>query len=143
MTKFVEEKLRDMGLSSNSLRTDTNYCGEANIYGSKGWKYIAKILHLGSEFAIDLIKRERERRENEEFKGRVELFVDRWVHLFLNQMLTRVDEPRILYAFSVHRLAINILGESRYRTIAQKINEKLPRLFEQFREEVNRICLNS
>jgi len=135
VTKFIKEKLKSMDLPFD---IDTNYYGEAHEYGNKGWEYVAKILHLGSEFAIDLIKREREREKkiNEDFRKPFAIFIDRWIHLFLNQLLTRIYEPYCLFSLSAHRLAINILGRNYYKISQELEKEVYFRLFKEFKRKI-------
>ena len=63
---------------------DTTYAGEAERYGTKGWEYVMRILHLGADFAMDLIEKERSRSNSEELSQPLLLYIDRWIHLFLN-----------------------------------------------------------
>jgi len=51
----------------SSFILDETYEGEKSKYGIGGWRYVMKILHLGSEFALDLIKYERKRHEGNGF----------------------------------------------------------------------------
>ena len=115
---------------------DKKYEGEAKTYGSKGWEYLAKVLHLGSEFAIAIIENERKGIKTEEFKWSLSGYLERWIHLFMNQLLTRVSEAPTLFQLSVHRTAINMLGAEQYRRIAKDLDGKIPQLLRHHHETV-------
>jgi len=113
------------------------YEGEAEKYGSKGWEYVMKILHFGSEFAVDLLEKERGTYTEEEFKRPLPANIERWVHLFMNQLSTGMyayglDEPSVLFHLSVLRTAVYRLGEEEYRRIEQKIIKEVPNLYRNF-----------
>jgi len=115
---------------------DEAYEGEASSYGVKGWKYVMGILHLGADFAIDLIKNERTRR-TEDFNKPLSINVDRWVHLFLNQLGTRIVEYDILFKLSAHRYVINMIGEERYRQVSGDLQKEIPEFLDMFTGRLN------
>ena len=116
-------------------KLDEKYEGEAKTYGSKGWQYLMKVLHLGSEFTIDIIENERREVKTEEFKWSLSGYLERWVHLFMNQLHTRVNEASTLFQLSIHRTAINVLGEEQYRRIAKDLDGEVPQLLKKFHDE--------
>jgi hypothetical protein len=115
--------------------SDEKYEGEASTYGSKGWEYLTRVLHLGSDFAIAVIENERRNVKNEGLKWSLSGYLERWIHLFMNQLHTRVKEADTLLQLSVHRRAINMLGEEQYRRISRDLDEELRQLIPQFYEE--------
>lgn len=117
---------------------DKTYDGEAARYGIKGWKYVMKILHLGSNFALDLINKERQRKKNEEFSQPLGCYIDRWIHLFLNQLLTReIAEHEILFKFSIHRYVIYKIGEKGYHQVSKELAKEAPKFFNSLTESVD------
>jgi hypothetical protein len=106
---------------------DNAYDGERNSYGVKGWKYVMGNLCLGADFAVDLIKNERTR-NTVDFPKPLSCYVDRWMHLFPNQLGTRVSEYKVLFRFHAHRYVINQVGEERYRQVASDLEEEMPDL---------------
>lgn len=71
------------------------YSGEADEYGPKGWELVSRMLNFGSEVALELIKAEGDGlMGGGDFKKPLEVYVDRYVHLFLDQMAARIDELR-------------------------------------------------
>jgi len=135
--KKVEEDIIDFLKREDVEQRVDSYEGEAESYGSKGWEYVMKILHFGSDFAIDLLEKERGTYTEEEFKRRLPGYIERWVHLFLNQLSTGmytygIDEPSVLLHLSVLRIAVYRLGEEEYRRIEQKLVKELPNLYRNF-----------
>jgi len=108
---------------------NNTYDGEAASYGVKGWTYVMNILHLGADFAIDLIKNERVRNTND-FPKSFSCYIDRWIHIFLNQLSTSVAEHKVLFYLHAHRYVINRVGEERYRQIASDLEEAMPSLMD-------------
>lgn len=90
-----------------------NTCdGEAQTYGIKGWQYVMRILHLGSNFALDLINNDRAGGRNEELLSHSCAISIGGYIFFLNQLLTRkMVEHDVLFKFSMHRYVINKIGE--------------------------------
>ncbi len=75
------------------------YEGEINYYGIKGWKLVMNILEFGSETALELI-RNKDLLESDEYSaqypGSIDLYSDRYVHLFLNQLSYFIKESEFL-----------------------------------------------
>lgn len=116
---------------------DNTYDGEVPSYGTNGWDYVMKILHLGSDFALDLIQKERSGADNEYFSKPLFIYIDRWMHLFLNQLLTKVVEHDVLFKFSVHRYAMSRIGAKNYRQVAEELGKETPEFFDVFRERID------
>ena len=135
LEEALERFLDEEGIEYNQ---DTTYDGEAERYGTKGWEYVMRILHLGADFAMDLIKKERSRSNSEEFSQPFFLYIDRWIYLFLNQLLTRrVVEHDVLFRFSVHRYVISKIGGRNYRQVSGDLARETPRFFDLFKEEID------
>lgn len=115
---------------------DSVYAGEEGSYGVKGWRYVMESLHLGADSAIDLIRNDRSRDERN-FPKPLEVYIDRWVHLFLNQLGTRVAEHKILFILHAHRYIVNLVGEQRYRQIAGPLNQRMPNLLNQSKQRLD------
>ena len=111
------------------------YEGEAVSFGLTGWEYVMKVLHLGAEFAIAIIENERKSQKGEELKWSLSGYIDRWAHLFMNQLSTRVNESITLFQLSVHRMAINKLGEKQYRLIAPNLDAEISLLWDNLCNE--------
>jgi hypothetical protein len=123
-------------LERDHLRWEPDeYEGEASTYGSKGWEYLTRVLHLGSEFAIVIVEDERRDIKNEGLRWSLSGYVERWIHLFMNQLHTRVKEADTLFQLSVHRKAISMLGEEEYRRISKGLDEEVRKLIPQFYQE--------
>lgn len=135
----IEELEKAMAnlLEGSHLRwePDKKYGGEAGTYGSKGWEYLTRVLHLGSEFAIAIIENERRDVKNEGLRWSLSGYLERWTHLFMNELHTRVKEADTLFQLSVHRKAINILGEKEYLRISRDLDEEVRKLIPRFYEE--------
>lgn len=131
----IEENIVDL-LKRESIerKVDTKYEGETKTYGSKVWKYIMNALHLGSDFVITIIENEGKGVITEEFKGSLSGCLERWVHLFMNQLHTRVNEAPTLFQLSIHRTAVNMLDEHQYRKIAKDLDEEIHQLHDHFHE---------
>lgn len=75
------------------------YKGEVNYYGTKGWKLVMKMLEFGSEVGLELI-RNKDLLESDEYSGSypgsIDLYADRYVHLFLNQLNYFIKESEFL-----------------------------------------------
>lgn len=125
MTKLLDAQ----GIDS---KPDETYDGEAKHFGTRGWEYIRKVLHLGSDFAIDIIENERKVVKNEEYKLSLSGYLERWVHLFMNQLNTRVREDATLFQLSAHRTAVNTLGEVNYRKICGELDIQIPKFLDDF-----------
>lgn len=110
------------------------YEGEANTYGPAGWEYLTRVLHLGSEFAIALMENKRSPK-SEEFKRSLSGYLERWIHLFMNQLSTRLEEAPVLFQLSIHRTTVNILGEKEYREIAKDLDKEISQLWNQSYDE--------
>ncbi len=128
MTKLLDEQGIDW-------KVDEKYDGEAKAYGTKGWEYLLKVLHLGSDFAIDIIKNARKGEETEEFKRSLGGYLERWVHLFNNQLGTRVREDVALFHLSTHRTAVNYLGEKNYRKISRELDKQISQYLKDFHKK--------
>ena len=120
----IEGAITDMLDSAKIEWKIEPYEGEASTFGLTGWEYLTKVLHLGSEFTIALIENERSPK-SEEFKWPLSGFLERWIHLFMNQLSTRVGEAPTLFQLSAHRIAINVLGEKQYRLIALDLDAEI------------------
>jgi len=128
MTKLLDEE----GIE---WKVDEEYGGEAKAYGTKGWEYLMKVLHLGSDFAIDIIENERKGEGTEEFKRSLGGYLERWIHLFNNQLCTRVKEDTALFHLSVHRTAVYMLGEKEYRKISEKLDKEISQFLRHSHDE--------
>jgi hypothetical protein len=117
-------------------KPDETYDGEAKHFGSRGWGYIMRILCLGSDFAIDIIENERKGVKNEEYKLSLSGYLERWVHLFMNQLGTRVREDATLFQLSAHRTAVNSLGEVNYRKICGELDKQIPKFLDDFHKKI-------
>jgi len=135
MTERIEKAIVNL-LDREGIewKVDRKYEGEAKTFGSMGWEYIMKVLHLGSEFAIAIIENERRGVKSEELKWSLSGYLERWLHLFMNQLNTRVSEALTLFQLSVHRTAVNMLGEEQYRRIAKDLDGEIPQLFRHFHD---------
>jgi len=123
---FLQEKKID-------FTPDNTYDGEAKSYGAEGWKYVMRILHLGSTLALDLAKNERTGGKKEEFAQPILCYVDRWIHLFLNQLLTRrIVEHDVLFKFSVHRYIISKIGAKNYQEMSKEKKTALVKMTPDF-----------
>jgi len=116
-------------------KPDEKYEGEADTYGTKAWEYLMKVLHLGSEFAIAIIENERRAIKTGEFKWSLSGYLERWVHLFMDQLSTQLREDITLFQLSIHRTAVNKLGEKEYRIIAQDLDREIRPLFDHFHDK--------
>jgi len=125
MTKLLDEEGIDW-------KVDETYDGETKSYGTKGWDYLMKVLHLGSDFAIDIIENKRKGEVTEEFKRYLGGYLERWVHLFNNQLDTQIREDVALFRLSAHRTAVNYLGEEKYRKISRELNKQISQYLEDF-----------
>jgi len=122
------ETLKDYLDNKNlEYQPDDVYDGERASYGVKGWKYVMDGLCLGSDLAVDLMKNERAK-DAVGFPKPLPCYVDRWVHLFLNQLRTRVSEYKVLFSFHAHLYVLNQVGEERYRQIASDLEKEMPDL---------------
>ena len=74
------------------------YVGEEDTYGSEGWKLVKKMLNFGAETALKLIKEHENMGRSKEFREPLDVYVDRYVHLFLNQMYPLTDELQFYLA---------------------------------------------
>ena len=106
-------------------KLDETYDGEAKAYGTRGWEYIMDVLHLGSDFAIDIIEDTRKGVRTDEFKRSLGSYYERWVHLFGNQLGTQIKEDKALFHLSIHRTAANLLGEKKYREISKELDREI------------------
>lgn len=129
-----EEFLTEEGIEYTLVET---YGGEVPSYGVKGWEYVMRILHLGSDFVLDLIQKERSEAGNEDLSKPLFIYIDRWMHLFLNQLLTRVVEHDVLVQFSVHRYAMSRIGAGNYRQVAEELGKETPEFLNVFRESID------
>jgi len=121
---------------------DNMYDGEVETYGIKGWEYVMKILHLGSDYASDLIKKVRQKEINGEFSKTFSIYIDRWLHLFLNQLSTRVSEHTILFSSSVHRYAIHRIGVANYSRISAELAKEVSTLLNEMADRVDTFLRN-
>ena len=88
---LVESKLKEMKVEycfGKHGKYGEQYEGEEDTYGERGWYYLEKILHLGSDFAIELMKTKK----NSDFKWSTLGYAERWIHLFLNQLSTELEQ---------------------------------------------------
>jgi len=81
------------------------YEGEANNYGDKGWELVVKMLKFGSEVALELIKNEDKLGRSEEYKKPVKVYADRYVHCFLDQLSTLVNEIDFYLEQAIQRIS--------------------------------------
>ncbi|MCD6458888.1 MAG: hypothetical protein J7K82_08600 [Thermoproteales archaeon] len=106
-----------------------DYRGEAEEYGSRGWDYIMRLLNLGSELAIDIIKRRG--KEDEEFKLTKGVAVERWIHLFCNQI--NVNEPFVLFSLASHRYIVDsIEDEKKYYLVSGMLQRLFKELYKEY-----------
>jgi hypothetical protein len=116
-------------------KPDEKYDGEAKSYGTRGWEYIMNVLHLGSDFAIDILENTRKGEETEEFKRSLGGYLERWIHLFSNQLGTKIREDKALFHLSLHRTAVYVLGEEEYRKISKKLDEEISQFLHNSHDE--------
>ena len=116
---------------------DGTYDGEVGSYGTTGWEYVMKILHVGSSYALDLIKKVRQQEANGKFRKPISIYIDRWLHLFLNQLTTRVSEYKTLFSSSVHRYAINRIGVANYNRVSGELAKEVPTLLNEMTDRVD------
>ncbi len=88
------------------------YNGEEELYGSKGWELVKKMLNFGSEIALELIKNE----EPNKIKQSSVLFIDRYVHLFLNQIIPYRETDFLLDQFVKRNFANKCMFECKLRS---------------------------
>ncbi|WP_292319291.1 hypothetical protein [Caldisphaera sp.] len=83
----------------NNGEEGEEYEGEVNYYGTRGWKLVMKMLEFGSEVALELI-RNKDLLESDQYSGSypgsIDLYADRYVHLFLNQLNYFIKESEFL-----------------------------------------------
>jgi len=135
ITQEIEEDIITLLESAKIESKIRPYEGEASSFGSTGWEYVMKVLHLGAEFAIAIIENERKSQKSEELKWSLSGYIDRWIHLFMNQLSTRVNEARTLFQLSVHRYAINMMSENQYRAIAPHLDEAIEPIWKHLHDE--------
>ncbi len=75
------------------------YNGEEETYGTKGWELVKNMLNFGSEIALELIKNKEFMGKSDEFKNSLNEYVDRYVHLFLNQVIPNDEVYFLLHQF--------------------------------------------
>ncbi|AFZ70435.1 hypothetical protein Calag_0690 [Caldisphaera lagunensis DSM 15908] len=98
---FKEDNKEILGefIYGNNGVNGEEYEGEIIYYGVKGWKLVMKMLEFGSEIALELI-RNKDLLESDEYSaqypGSIDLYADRYVHLFLNQLSYFIKESEFL-----------------------------------------------
>lgn len=122
---------------------DNTYDGEVESYGTIGWQYVMKILHLGSDYALGLIKRVRQEESDGEFCKPISVYIDRWLHLFLNQLTTRVPEHKTLFSSSVHRYVINRVGVANYHRVSAELTKEVPTLLNEMTNRVDAFLMHA
>ncbi len=86
------------------------YYDEDDVYGSKGWELVKKILNFGSEIALELIMNVKIMEKSNWFKTSLDVYVDRYVHLFLNQVSPLINELDFYLLQLVYRYFLYATG---------------------------------
>jgi len=107
------------------------YIGEDDIYGSKGWELVKKMLNFGSEVALELIKNIGIMRKSNEFKTLLDIYVDRYVHLFLNQISPLFDELNFHLTQLVYRYFLYITGNYPSEEVINEVAEEILQTLQQ------------
>lgn len=80
------------------------YIGEEDMYGSEGWELVKNMLNFGSEIALELIKKHKDMGRSEKFRMPLEVYVDQYVHLFLDQMASLINESWLYLEWLIFRV---------------------------------------
>jgi len=110
------------------------YAGEEDIYGYRGWDLVNKMLNFGAEIALELIKKCDIMGKSQEFKASLNVYVDRYVHLFLNQMYPLVDEIGFYLIQLVFRY-LYAIGISPNDKIVNELANKILQMLQQEAEK--------
>ena len=105
------------------------YKGEAKGWGTKGWKLGVKMLEFGSETALELIKNKDKLGKSEEYKKPVNFYADRYVHCFLNQFTTLINEIDFYLNEAIQRISYTstrkMFTEEELRNLTNDIRDKV------------------
>ena len=107
------------------------YVGEEEEYGSEGWELVKKMLNFGSEIALELIKKHKDMGRSEKFKKPLNVYVDRYVHLFLNQMNPLINELQFYLDQLIHRHFLYTIRKPPPEELANKIAEEIYQILQQ------------
>mgnify|MGYP005634972143 CR=1 FL=1 len=107
------------------------YVGEEDRYGSEGWNLVAKMLNFGSEIALKLIKKRENMGRSNEFKMPLDVYVDRYDHLFLNQISPLVDELYFYLVQLAYRFFLYTTGREPPIEVLQDLVMKIGQMLQQ------------
>jgi len=107
------------------------YVGEEDEYGSEGWELVKKMLNFGSEIALELIKKHKDMGRSKEFKVPLEVYVDRYVHLFLDQMAPLINELQLYLEWLIFRYFLYTVGKLPSEEVTNEIAEKIIQILQQ------------
>ena len=83
-----------------------DYEGEACDWGTEAWKFGIGFLNLGSETALELIKNQEKLGKSKEYKKPINLYADRYVHCFLNNIFDPIREINFYLTEAVQRTSL-------------------------------------
>jgi len=108
---------------------DKNYEGEADNWGTEAWVLGIKFLNLGSEVALNLIKNQEKLGKSEEYRKPISFYADRYVHCFLNQLRTLIDEINFYLCEAIQRISYREtkeqFAEEELRNLIKEIKDKI------------------
>ena len=89
------------------------------------------MLNFGAETALKLIKEHKNMGRSEKFRMPLDVYVDRYVHLFLNQMSLLIDEPWFYLVQLVYRFFLRTMGRFPPKEVADDIIRKINQILQQ------------
>jgi len=104
---------------------EEEYDGEAEDWGTEGWKLGIDFLRLASDTALKLIEDRDKIGRGEEYRKDINFYADRYVHLFLNELGTMpsFDESNFLLYEGCQRTSTRLIGRQLSREEWNRIRQ--------------------
>jgi len=108
---------------------EKEYKGEADDWGTEGWKLGRDVLRFASNTALKLIQDQDKLGKIEDYKKNVNFYADRYVHSFLNMLKTipSFDEANFLLFEGCQRSALKLI----HRQLSREEYIRIKRLVQQ------------